>query len=132
MWLRLADRYEFRYLPGVAVNYRIVGSSLSRSSEYALVRHESRARVLLDWYGKDRRNDAAIAARAWTNARRAFLLDRRQGRALLRAVVTRAPTWSRRLVWWGSAIPGSDRVGRVVLALAERVRRRHTEPARDG
>jgi glycosyltransferase involved in cell wall biosynthesis len=72
MWLKLADRYEFRFVPGLLVNYRVLPSSAARNPAYAAVRHESRARVLLKWYGRDARTDEIIVRRAWKNGRRAL------------------------------------------------------------
>jgi glycosyltransferase involved in cell wall biosynthesis len=86
MWLRLADRYEFRFVPGLLVNYRMLSSSMSRNPAHASAMRESRARVLLKWYGRDPRTDEVVLRRAWKIGRRLLAADRRRGRRVLQQV----------------------------------------------
>ncbi len=123
MWLKLADRYEFRYLPGELVNYRILGSSLSRNPAYAAARHETRARVLLRWYGRDPRTDAVILSRAWKNGRRALAADRRRGRRILRDVFNVRPSVGRRVGLALAAVPGAGTAFAGVFSVSDRLRR---------
>jgi glycosyltransferase involved in cell wall biosynthesis len=76
MWLRLARRYEFAFLPGIALRYRVHEASLS----HALSRHDRGARwwetemkILMKHLGHSRRRDAGLWARI---ARIAYRLDR--------------------------------------------------------
>jgi glycosyltransferase involved in cell wall biosynthesis len=124
MWLRLADRFDFRFLPGVVANYRMLPSSASRNPAYAAARRESRAKVLLKWYGRDARTDDIILRRAWKNGRRALAADRRRGRAVLEAVCAARPSLRHRAGVALSAIPGSDRALAATYAVADRLRGR--------
>jgi len=124
MWLRLADRYEFRYLPGTLVNYRILPFSHSRNPAHAAAMHESRARALLKWYGKDAETDQVILRRAWKNGRRVLAADRARGRRLLQEVCAIAPTLRHRTGVAASSVPGAERVLAVGFAVADGVRAR--------
>ncbi len=122
MWLKLADRYEFRYLPGQLVNYRVLASSLSRNPAYAAARHETRARVLLRWYGRDRHTDDIVISRAWKNGRRAVAADRRRGRRILQAVCAARPSLGRRVGVALSAVPGAGKALAGTFKAADRLR----------
>jgi glycosyltransferase involved in cell wall biosynthesis len=132
MWLRLADRYEFRFRPGVVVNHRIVESSLSRNPAHAVAMNESRARVLLKWYGRDPHTDEVVLRRAWSNARRVFAADRRRGRRLLQEVCSTRPTLRRRVGVAVSAVPGADKALAGLFTVADRGRAtvRHVRASR--
>jgi glycosyltransferase involved in cell wall biosynthesis len=122
MWLKLADRYEFRYLPAELVNYRVLASSLSRNPAYAAVRHETRARVLLRWYGRDPHTDDVIISRAWKNGRRALAVDPRRGRKILQEVYATRPSIGRRVGVTMAAIPGAGAVAGRAFKVADRLR----------
>ena len=79
MWLRLADRYEFRYLPGVLVNYRMLASSVSRSPLFASRMLESSAHIMMKWYGRDARTDKIVLGNAWRFGLRALVIDPPRG-----------------------------------------------------
>ena len=115
MWLRLADRHEFRFVPGALVNYRWSGTSVSRDTRYAAQMHASRARLLMKWVDRDERTGAIVRDRAWRNARRAFAYDATLGRQALRTAAGTHPSASRRALVAASSIPGSDRVVRAAL-----------------
>jgi glycosyltransferase involved in cell wall biosynthesis len=122
MWLRLADRYEFRFLPGVTVNCRIVKSSLSRNPAFAAARDESRARLLLKWYGRNPRTDEMVLSHAWQNGRRALAADRARGRGVLQEVCAKRPTLPRRVGVALSAVPGADKALASTFAIADKLR----------
>jgi hypothetical protein len=124
MWLRLANRYEFRFLPGVVANYRTVPSSASRNPAYAAARCESRARVLLKWYGRSPETDEVILDRAWKNGRRVLAADRRRGHRVLHAVCATQPKLRYRAGVALSAVPGAGRALAAMYAVADRVRGR--------
>lgn len=122
MWLRLADRYEFRFLSGVVVNCRIVESSLSRNPAHAGARDESRARLLLKWYGRSPRTDGVILRRAWRNGLRALATDRVRGQRVLEAVCATRPSLGRRVGVAVSAVPGADKALAGTFAVADKLR----------
>jgi glycosyltransferase involved in cell wall biosynthesis len=124
MWLRLANRYEFRFLPGVVANYRTVPSSASRNPAYAAARCESRARVLLKWYGRSPETDEVILDRAWKNGRRVLAADRRRGHRVLHAVCATQPKLRYRAGVALSAVPGAGHALAATYAVADRVRGR--------
>ena len=92
MFLRLADRYEFRYLPGIVSNYRLLAGSASRAPQYIASMSDSTARLLLKWHGKGRPWDSVIERRARFHAWRAFGTDASVGRATLRAISEARPS----------------------------------------
>jgi GT2 family glycosyltransferase len=122
MSLRLADRYEFRFLPGVTVNCRIVKSSLSRNPAFAAARDESRARLLLKWYGRNPRTDEMVLSHAWKNGRRALAADRARGRGVLQEVCAKRPTLRRRVGVALSAVPGADKALASTFTIADKLR----------
>jgi glycosyltransferase involved in cell wall biosynthesis len=124
MWLRLADRYEFRFLPGVLANYRTVSSGAARNPAYAAARCESRARVLLKWYGRSPGTDEVILNRAWKNGRRVLAADRSRGHRVLRAVCAARPTLRYRAGVALSAVPGAGHALAAAYAVADRARGR--------
>jgi glycosyltransferase involved in cell wall biosynthesis len=122
MWLKLADRYEFRFLPGVLANYRLLGSSASRNPAFAVAMKDSRARVLLKWYGRDPHTDEVVLRRAWSNARRVFAADRSRGRRLMHEVCATRPSLRRRVGAAVSAVPGADKALAGTFAIADKFR----------
>jgi glycosyltransferase involved in cell wall biosynthesis len=131
MWLRLADRHEFRFVPGELVNYRWSASSVSRDSKHAIEMHDSRARILMKWQGRDPRTDTVVRRRAWSNARRVFMSDAPRGRALLRTVARTPPPLAQRAFLAMTAVPGSARALRAAVGVRDqwrRIRRRRRHP----
>jgi glycosyltransferase involved in cell wall biosynthesis len=124
MWLRLSDRYEFRYVPGSLANYRILAYSHSQKPAHAAAMHESRARALLKWYGRGPDTDRVILRRAWKNGRRALAADRTRGRRVLQEVCATRPTLRHRAGVAASSVPGAGHVLAVAFAVADRVRAR--------
>jgi glycosyltransferase involved in cell wall biosynthesis len=124
MWLRLADRYEFRFLPGVLANIRVVPNSMTRNPETATAVDESRAKLLLKWLGRDRRTDAVVLRRAWRNGLRVLAADRRRGRQLLQQVCAARPSLVRRIGVAASAVPGAGHALAATFAITDPLRTR--------
>lgn len=55
MWLRLADRYSFAFLPGALAQYRIVSDSMVRSPVWQPLIAESMLTIRLKWLDRDER-----------------------------------------------------------------------------
>jgi glycosyltransferase involved in cell wall biosynthesis len=123
MWLRLADRYAFRFLPGLLVNYRVLPTSLSRNPARAAAMDESRARLLLKWLGRDRRTDAVVLRRAWRNGLRVLAADRRRGRRVLQDVRAARPSLGRRVGVATFAVPGAGHALAAAFAATDPLRR---------
>lgn len=124
MWLRIADRYEFRYLDECVVRYRLSPGGVSRSPEYAARMLDGKARTLLKWRGRDGRTDALIDREAWVLARWAVARDPALGRPLLRDVCAAAPTLARRLQALGARLPGAPKLLAGLLAIRDAQRAR--------
>jgi hypothetical protein len=122
MWLRLADRYEFRFVPALLANYRILASSMSRNPAHEEAMNESRARLLLKWLGRDPRTDAVILRRAWRNGLRVLAADRPRGGRVLGQVCAARPSLVRRLGVAASAIPGAGHALAVTFAVSDPLR----------
>jgi glycosyltransferase involved in cell wall biosynthesis len=122
MWLRLADRYEFRFVPALLANYRILASSMSRNPAHEEAMNESRARLLLKWLGRDPRTDAVILRRAWRNDLRVLAADRPRGGRVLGQVCAARPSLVRRLGVAASAIPGAGHALAVTFAVSDPLR----------
>ncbi len=75
MWLRLADRFSFRFLPGVVVDYRMDPFSLSHSTERRVTMLESEMRLLLKWVGRSPATDRIIAEHLMRIGREMQALD---------------------------------------------------------
>jgi len=129
MWLRLADRYEFRFVPGDLVNYRWTGTSASRNPRSAARMLESRARLLMKWSDRDPRTAAIVRDRAWRNARRALRLrpgarprDAARGRRAAPGRVPACPRRRDRRAWQRPRRPRRARRARPAQAPAPRAR----------
>jgi glycosyltransferase involved in cell wall biosynthesis len=126
MWLRLASRYEFRYLPRILTNYRVVPTSASRSPSNRARLYESSVRSLLKWYGRDVTTDAVVIRRARRSALAALALDLRMGRAALRALFRARPSLVHRAAIAATRLPGAHAF--TSLAYAARTRWRSRRP----
>lgn len=125
MWLRLTDRYQFRYLPVIVTNYRWLPSGVSRSSLYWGQMNESRVRILLKWYGRgSTSDDDVVIARAWRYALSAFAGDAEVGRTALRSVMAARPSLWLRVSLMMASLPGAHAVAAGLLSLLKRARAR--------
>lgn len=117
MWLRLSDRFEFRYFPDVLVNYRIHDQGTSRSARFRGLMNESRVRLLLKWLDRDRTSRVVASAGAWKFALSAFAADPVLGRDAMRRVCDAAPTFLRRVLSRAATLPGSHAVAAAAFAV---------------
>src|SRR5688500_19035188 len=65
MWLRLAYRFEFRFVDACVSNYRVVPSSLNRDPSRRRERLEGNVRTMLKWSGRSAETDAVVASHLW-------------------------------------------------------------------
>jgi glycosyltransferase involved in cell wall biosynthesis len=68
MWLRLADRYAFAFLPGALAQYRLVEDSMLRSEAWAPRLADSILEIQLKWVGRDELSNRILAAALGLNA----------------------------------------------------------------
>jgi GT2 family glycosyltransferase len=131
MFLRLAERFEFRYLPGIVSNYRLSAGGASRAPQHIATMSESTARLLLKWHGRGLPYDAVIERRARFHAWRAFGADAALGRAALRALRDARPSPLHRVSAALAVVPGvhtlMSRVQGVVRLVKARRRQRATD-----
>ena len=106
MFLRLADRYEFRYLPGIVTNYRLSAAGASRAPEYIARMSDATARLLLKWHGGGRPYDRIIERRARFYAWRAFGADQAVGIGTLQTICEARPSFANRASMAVAAVPG--------------------------
>jgi glycosyltransferase involved in cell wall biosynthesis len=117
MWLRIADRYEFRYLPDILVNYRWHDRSTSQSPANRGRLNESRVRLLLRWYGRSSSTNGIVIAHAWKAALMVFAADRCLGQRALRRVYDARPSSWRRVTMLAALLPGAHAVAARTFAL---------------
>lgn len=86
MWLRLADRFEVRHLPGVVASYRVLPTSMSNAPGRRAEQHLYNLQVLLKWLGRSAAADRAIAERVRAEAVPAAQADAAYARSALRRV----------------------------------------------
>lgn len=98
MWLRLADRYEFTYLPGTVARYRIVGTSMVRTLFARPTANHSATvfRICEKWLSSSRLTEAQRKAWVEKESAAAYSLyvhnDRRAVSCLWRSALrTRSP-----------------------------------------
>jgi len=123
MWLRLASRFRFAYLPGVVVNHRVLGRSLSRDPARWVEHQESCVALLSKWFGKDEESDQVILDRIWTCGVSVFLVDARRGRTILSDPRLTHGRHGRRWFVRIAAIPGTRYPARVVAEGRRRARK---------
>jgi glycosyltransferase involved in cell wall biosynthesis len=120
MWLRLADRYQFRFVPGALVNYRILSSSLSRAPSRRAEMAESNFAILLKWSGRSPATDPLVAYRLWRIGWAHLGIDRARGRSMLDRATDLGVSRTRRLLTRLLRVPGLDRLASVTVAAGAR------------
>jgi glycosyltransferase involved in cell wall biosynthesis len=106
MWLRLADRFEFRFLPATLVTYRDLSSSLSHSSTRISEQLESQVCTLRKWQGRSATLDVEAADYNWDRAWLLMATDRDGAMPFLRAATNLGVSDRRRLYAKLVAMPG--------------------------
>jgi hypothetical protein len=131
MWLRLADRFEFRFCAGRLTRKRHLPTSLGHAPEHRRGNLESTARALQKWYGRNADNDAvidvrldAIARVAWRAGRRRIVDDRDDGLRLFELSDQLRPSPLKKAFLVLVRAPGARRVLGGVLAARDRLRAR--------
>ena len=122
MWLRLADRFEFRYVDACVSNYRVVPSSLSRAPSRRRELAECDVRILLKWRGRSVESDVVVARRLWDVGWELAARDRTEGLRILRLAWETGLSGRRRWFRPLAYVPGMPRL--VVAAYRWRGRRR--------
>ena len=131
MWLRLADRFEFRFCPGRVTRKRRLATSLGKAPEYRFSNMESMARVLEKWYGRSTEDDAVIdprldktAIRSWTVGRRRIVDDRTDGLRLLALSDRLRPSPRKKVLRGLVGLPGVPWILRHGLTTRHRLQQR--------
>ncbi len=128
LFLRLADRHQIRFCPGVAAKYRLTTNGLSRDPARAVERSRSVVRIMLKWLDRDDGNAAYVARRAWQSALAVVEIDQAAGVELLQQVHECAPTRRRRT----ELAIASTRLGPLLVRAARGLPKRLRGPVRTG
>jgi glycosyltransferase involved in cell wall biosynthesis len=120
MWLRLADRYQFRFVPGALVNYRILSSSLSRAPSRRAEMAEANFAILLKWCRRSPATDALVAYRLWRIGWAHLAIDSSRARNMLEIATDLGVGRTRRMLTRLVRVPGLDRLAGVVVAARTR------------
>ena len=130
IWLKLADRYEFRYCPGALARYRVHTTSVSRSLARRPQMIDATRRVLAKYRGRSTELDAVLDARLhrilrrhWAAARRRLPFEAAAARAVMTTVYEIEPTARRRAFLAVSRLPGLATTLRPLVSLGSGVRR---------
>ncbi len=107
MWLRLADAFEVRWLPGVVANWRVLPTSLSSARENHARLGLTGIATRRKWLGHSASRDAVLAARTRRTATWVASWDVAAARSALQEVqyVDDALLW--RAVIAGMGVPGA-------------------------
>jgi hypothetical protein len=122
MWLRLADRFEFRHVDAIVTNWRLLLTSLSHNATLTEPRLDSIARSLLKWTGRSDASDHLIANHLWAIAFEAAQVDPALAAPHLRRATALGLRGRPRLLQPFWRLPGFPRLA--VFVLAARRRRR--------
>lgn len=122
MWLRLADRFEFRFVDACVSNYRVLPSSLSRAPDRVRERLECDVRILLKWRGRSAETDEIVARRVWDVGWELTAHDRSEGQRVLQLASRLGVSGTRRLFKPLAYVPGMPRL--VIAVYRWRGRRR--------
>ncbi len=121
MWLRLADRFEFSFVPGTVVDYRVLGSSLSHAPARRTVLLDDMVTILGKWTGRSPAWDRIIARHLFLVGRQALALDDRVARRAFTAARAAGLTGSRRVLAPVATLPGGVSLLRTAFTTRDRV-----------
>jgi glycosyltransferase involved in cell wall biosynthesis len=116
LWLRLAERFEVRYCPGVLARYRIVPTSLAHDPARATDRYQSRAAILRKWADHDPQARRTVRRALVRLGLRAYHEDPTSGRAMLREVATLGGRPGLRALSAATAVPGFSTFARLAAS----------------
>lgn len=106
MWLRLASRFEFRFVPGTVVEYRVLPTSLSHTPGRRAELLGGMITVLGKWTGRSPQWDRIIARHLFLIGRQALGVDARTARRAFAAARAAGLSGSRRVIAPVAALPG--------------------------
>jgi glycosyltransferase involved in cell wall biosynthesis len=116
LWLRLAERYEVRYCPGLLASYRIVPTSLAHDPARAARRYQSRAAILRKWADHDPQARRIVRRSLVRAGLRAYHEDPASGRALLREAASLGRRADLRALAAATSVPGFPTVARLAAS----------------
>ncbi len=124
MWLRLAHRFRFAYLPGIVMRYRMLSDSLSHGVATKPGMLDTEFRILARWLPQCPQFSAAISEQMWQVASRQILLGHDDlGRHSMAEIARTSPHLRRRLLARSVTLSGSGAIFRTVAAIDNWVRR---------
>lgn len=117
LWLRLAERFEVRYCPGVAASYRIAPTSLSHDPAHATRRYRSRAAILRKWADHDPEARRIVRRSLVRLGLTAYHEDPVSGRALLGEAAELGRRADVRALAAATAMPGFATLARLAASV---------------
>ncbi len=117
LWLRLAERFEVRYCPGVLASYRIVPTSLAHDPARAARRYQSRAAILRKWADHDAQARCIVRRALVRNGLKAYHEDSAAGRDLLREAASLGRRPHLRALAAATAVPGFPTLARLAASV---------------
>jgi GT2 family glycosyltransferase len=129
MWLRLADRFEFRFVPARLVTYRALESSLSHSSTRISTKLESQVRTLTKWLGRSPAHDLEAADFMWDVAWLCMAKNRHAALPFLHAATSLGVSGRRPLYARAVVVPGLHPLLNAAFQLRIRVAARRERAA---
>jgi glycosyltransferase involved in cell wall biosynthesis len=112
MWLKLAFRFSFVYLPGAVVRYRALANSMSRAPQNQAAMHRSLASILRKWLDAPldpRRHRVVLHAILRNGAMQLLIGGIEASRETFALVAARDPRPQRRLLARAAMLPGAAR-----------------------
>jgi len=125
MWLRICDRYEVIFAPGIVANKRGLASSLGISSAWSARIECSRLSIDLKWLGQDASRDRLLSMRILARASQVMPMGRPDARHAISEVARRSRFPMGRALARIMQIPGMWRVMALVVGIRRRAIRRH-------
>lgn len=90
MWLRIADHYQIKYVPGVVAHYRVHGTS-AMSTRFKLILEDS-VRILKRYKGRSAETDVIIDNRLANLSKELYMYGSPTAGSMLRQMVLKKPT----------------------------------------
>lgn len=125
MWLRICERFEVAYAPGIVASKRGLASSLGISSSWSSRIEGSRLAIDLKWIGQDRARDRLLSMRVLARASQVMKFQPDVARSAIDSVASRSCYRPGKLLARFMRFPGIWRVMALVVSLRRRAIRRH-------